>query len=191
MYTLQAGTHLTEEFCRGPCDCPPRDLLLPMRGTFVLTFGNSDPMFDNYTVSMIDWVASSAGGDLPVTGSGTYRIGGEVAVTNQMTLELSIDSGPTITYDSGLTPIDPDHPFPQISIAAQTDLFGCRRNDVVLLAGPAPCPADWNHSGSLDSQDFFDFLADFFAGHADFDMDGQTNSQDFFAFVAAFFAGCT
>jgi len=52
------------------------------------------------------------------------------------------------------------------------------------------CLPDWNNDDQVNSQDFFDFLADFFVGTADFNTDGQTNSQDFFDFLVAFFAGC-
>jgi hypothetical protein len=60
---------------------------------------------------------------------------------------------------------------------------------------PPECACDYNDSNTLDSQDFFDFLAGFFASDpaADFNNSGTVDSQDFFDFLACFFtppAGC-
>jgi hypothetical protein len=49
------------------------------------------------------------------------------------------------------------------------------------------CPCDWNASGNINSQDFFDFLSAFFTGNGDFNCDSVNNSQDFFDFLACFF----
>jgi hypothetical protein len=53
------------------------------------------------------------------------------------------------------------------------------------------CLCDWNHSGGINSQDFFDFLSDFFGQNADFNRDAFTNSQDFFDFLTCFLSGCS
>ncbi|MGE3107606.1 MAG: beta strand repeat-containing protein [Phycisphaerales bacterium] len=54
------------------------------------------------------------------------------------------------------------------------------------------CNSDTDNNGTVNSQDFFDFIAAFFTGGpvADFNRDGIVNSQDFFDFLALFFAGC-
>ena len=66
-------------------------------------------------------------------------------------------------------------------------------NRIVRVDGfppPLNCRCDWNHVNCVNSQDFFDFLTDFFASNADFNEDVVTNSQDFFDFLSCFFSGC-
>jgi hypothetical protein len=81
--------------------------------------------------------------------------------------------------------IDPSSVFPPacVTFLAETPDNPCA----------ASCRCNWNNDAALNSQDFFDFLTDFFMQTGDFNHDGITNSQDFFDFLACFFAppaGC-
>ena len=54
----------------------------------------------------------------------------------------------------------------------------------------AAAMAGWDDSGTVNSNDYFAFLNDYFDGNADFNSSGTTNSDDFFAFLTAYFNGC-
>src|SRR5262249_6486726 len=109
-------------------------------------------------------------------------------------LAMSDCSGPEITCRDDFCGLETTITFPAVAgqhylvrVAGFTSLTGSGQ---VRFSCSPPCPCDWNQSGALNSQDFFDFLGDFFAGNADFNHSGATNSQDFFDFLTCFFAGC-
>jgi len=108
VYTLVNGSQLTE-------DCPICDritLPVPMRGTFQLRFLGEGPFFANYAVENISFTAGLPGGQsYKVTGHGTYRIGGEIAVQQDLSLEATIDNGSTNTLCefTNATPITSRH----------------------------------------------------------------------------------
>jgi hypothetical protein len=88
-----------------------------------------------------------------------------------------------------------DHAMAFDAVRGVTVLFGGytddgQNNETWVLG--INCPADFNHSGAVNSQDFFDFLAAYFslAPAADFNHSGTVNPQDFFDFLAVFLAGC-
>jgi hypothetical protein len=63
-------------------DLPDRQI----QGTFTLAFVGSDGTFDYYAVSDVQLVVLTAGGVIPISGSGSYRIGGE-PVRQQLSLD--------------------------------------------------------------------------------------------------------
>ncbi|MFM9994695.1 MAG: hypothetical protein ACKVU4_02715 [Phycisphaerales bacterium] len=89
-YSLDPQSEITLRYCLGPCLCPPHEFTAPVSGGFLLTFVGSDPLFDHYAVTGVEWTTVVNGQLLPVTGSGTYRIGGEIGFVHQLKLTLTV-----------------------------------------------------------------------------------------------------
>jgi hypothetical protein len=176
-YQLDADSTLTGDFCQGPCACAMGTISGPLGGEFTLVFDHADPLFSVYRIEGAYLV-----GDLfdfraiEFRGSGTYRIGGEVALMHQMELLLT-DVEVTYQFDSGLVPVDGDHPFPRIGIIAQSDLVGCTQYHIDLRATPSGCGADLNGDWEVGLPDLAILLHNFGtttgATHDDGDLDGD------------------
>ncbi len=91
-----------ETGCFGPCECPI--FLRQLQGTFYLQRVGFDPLFTYYKVSNVQWTVPAATSNLSIRGSGTYKVGGEFAVQQQLSLDLSVNGGAAQRFDSGLVP---------------------------------------------------------------------------------------
>ncbi len=132
-YALGSPPSDFEWGCFGPCECPVL-IRSPLDGTFLLVRSGQDPLFTHYDVLDVHWKVPDASQAVTITGSGTYRRGGEVANQEQLTLVLSFDGGPPRTFDSGLVPARA--PFPEID--ARISLHGEYCLDSVLAVDAKP-----------------------------------------------------
>jgi hypothetical protein len=85
--------------CYGPCACPVIERAIT--GTFKLKDLGFDGLFERYAVSDARFFGAA---NLGIVGSGTYRVGGEVAITQELVLDLSVNAGAVQHFDSGLVP---------------------------------------------------------------------------------------
>ncbi len=137
-YKLYAGSSL-EYGCFGPCACPVA-ISGPLRGTFTFYRTSVDPLFDHYALVNIDWaytIGASAPGTLRtvyIKGHGTYDVGGEVALTQRMVLELRSDGGLDQHFDSGYVPARAIFPGINIDVHAPTGI--CLDSILHVIAAP-------------------------------------------------------
>ena len=91
-YQLLPGSYLID-------DCPPcgrPTLREAMIGTFDLRLVEENPLFSKFVMENITLTSGSVAGRAhKIVGKGMYQVGGEVALVQDMTLEVSIDDGTT------------------------------------------------------------------------------------------------
>jgi hypothetical protein len=121
--------------CFAPCLCPVMESGSE-RGTFLLTFTGDDGLFRHYRVDDVSWKVATPSGELRVTGSGTYKVGGEFAIQHQLVLDLKVADRPVEHYDSGL--VAGGGEFPAISITISVHGQVCFDTVFRIDAGPVP-----------------------------------------------------
>jgi len=139
IYRLNPASNY-EQGCFGPCMCP---ILVgtDVRGTFVLTSTGFDGLFNTYAVTDVNWIVASGDQELRVTGSGTYKVGGEFAVQQELALDLKIGDSEVQRFDSGLVP--GGGKFPDISVTISISGQVCF--DTVFLVAASPVPPEQVH----------------------------------------------
>ena len=139
-----------QQGCFAPCMCP----ILSgesVRGTFVLTSTGFDGAFKAYAVTDVNWIVTSRDRELRVTGSGTYRVGGESAVRQELVLDLTIGDSPVQHFDSGL--VGGGEKFPDLSVTIS--MHGQVCFDTVFFVDASPVPPDQIHPYTLASESTF------------------------------------
>src|SRR5579859_4195553 len=93
-YTLLAGSQLID-------DCPMcgrPTIFAPMTGTFDLILLDQNPLFARFELLNISFEAgTNLGPRYKVTGTGIYQVGGEVALMQNLFLDVVINNGFTNT----------------------------------------------------------------------------------------------
>src|SRR3989475_8789887 len=145
--SAQTGTlyRLNEESafqqgCFPPCLCPIM-IAEPVKGTFVLTPTGFDGLFNTYAVTDLNWLVSTGGSNTTVTVSGTYKIGGEFALQQELSLDLQVGGDKVQHFDSGL--VTGPAPFPDIKVTISVNGQVCF--DTVFEVSASPVPLDQIH----------------------------------------------
>jgi hypothetical protein len=132
LYALTTPPSSLQAGCFGPCECPIQ--LEDTFGSFELVPLGVDPLFTNYAVRNFIASFNNGPGAVSIIGSGHFRVGGEVALTQQLTLDLSIE-GRAEHFDSGSVPVKA--PFPQIDVTCAVHAFACMDSVIEVGARPA------------------------------------------------------
>jgi len=89
----------------------------------------------------VNWVVSINGKDTLVSGSGAYKVGGEFALQQELTLDLKVGDNAAQHFDSGL--VGSSVPFPAIDVTISINNMTCF--DTVFHVVTTPVPPDQIH----------------------------------------------
>jgi hypothetical protein len=131
-YALATPPSALEVGCQGPCACPI--VSTPTFGSFELIYTGSDPLYAHYDVQRFIASFNNGPGAVAIVGAGQYRIGGEFALVQQLTLDLAIQGQPLQHFDSGLVPVGAQ--FPRLSVSCAVHGFDCFDSVLVVDAKP-------------------------------------------------------
>ncbi len=120
-YLLTNGSEM-EIGCQDPCACPVF-IRGPITGSFTLIEREPDPLFRRFDIEDVEWLIQDSEPRVRIVGSGSYRLGGEFALEQQLVLDLRVADSQLERFDSGrqLT----THVFPAIDASAAVHLFAC------------------------------------------------------------------
>ena len=130
--------------CFGPCMCPV-SIAEPVKGTFFLTPSGFDGVYFTYAVTDVNWSFTNNNNGIAtrVTGSGTYKFGGNAPPRQELSLYLQLNGGKVEHFDSGL--VTNLTLWPDIKVSISTNRQYCF--DTVFNVDAAPTPVPQMHIG--------------------------------------------
>lgn len=113
-YRLVEGSLLIDNFGLGP------PIVVPIRGSFWLRPIELDPLFWHFAIRRLQFTSGSSVFQYTGRGRGRYKLGGQVAMMQQMTLTASISEVKDLRFDSGLAVVQAPLPWIEIDL---TEVF--------------------------------------------------------------------
>ena len=107
---------------------------------------DTTPLFREFAVVNVRWLVFDPSDLIPVRGFGTYKVGGEFAVQQQLKLLLNVDGEDSALFDSGLVPGGGN--FPRID--TRISISGAVCFDTVINIQAAPIVWGINQSLGAD-----------------------------------------
>jgi hypothetical protein len=120
-----------QDGCFDPCACPVQ-LQGSLIGAFKMTPAPPDPLYRNFQIRDLNLFVPEYG--TWVTGTGTYKVGGEFALMQELSLDLKVADRDVQHYDSGLVQGGGD--FPALDLTVSMNNMVC--HDTVFHVAALP-----------------------------------------------------